>query len=266
MANLLLTIAYDGRRYHGWQIQSNAVAVQAVFQTALFAVLGHETDIKACSRTDTGVHARQFCISFHTHSGIPPARIPLALNRFLPDDIAALSCRQVPEGFHARYDCAGKEYVYEVWNHRLRNPFLDGRALHYWRRLDEKRLSQAAGHYVGTHDFSSFCTLDRREKGDLVRTVQAAAVTRAGDRVFFRVSADGFLYNMVRIMMGTLLRVQEGKIQPEEIPQIIASRNRAQAGPTAPACGLYLNHVYYEGLDEEAKVQEWAADGDLLDG
>ena len=128
----------------------------------------------------------------------------------------------------------------------MRDPFLRQRALHYWYPIDEALLDRAARHYVGRHDFSSFCTLDRREKGDLTRTVTKSQVTREGDMVLFTVAADGFLYNMVRIMTGTLLAVQQGRFVPEDIPKIIEGKNRKLAGPTAPACGLYLEKVFYE--------------------
>lgn len=244
--NLLFTMSYDGSAYHGWQVQENALTVQAVFQGAWQAVTGRREDLKACSRTDTGVHAREFCVSVKTESKVSPERFPAALNRHLPEDIAVKSCREMPFDFHARYSCKGKEYCYEIWNHPVRDPFLRGRALHYWYSLEEELLDRAAKGYLGSHDFSSFCTLDRREKGDLTRTVTKAQVRRQGNMVVFTVAADGFLYNMVRIMVGTLLRVQQGKIRAEEIPEIIEAKDRRRAGPTAPACGLYLNRVFYE--------------------
>ena len=245
MRNLLLQITYDGSAYHGWQIQENARTVQAAFQEALYKVTGRQEEIKACSRTDTGVHARAFCVSLKTQSPIPPQRMVAALNHWLPEDIAVKDCRQVEDGFHARYSCKGKEYRYEIWNNPVRDPFLRGRALHYWYRLDEELLDRAAGYYIGAHDFTSFCTQDRREAGDMTRRVTKARVQRQGDLVAFTVAADGFLYNMVRIMTGTLLWVQQGRIKPEDIPGIIAARDRAKAGPTAPACGLYLDKVFY---------------------
>lgn len=245
MNNYLLKIAYDGSRYHGWQIQENAVTVQEVFQKALLSVTGLSEDIKACSRTDTGVHAREFCISVKTESSIPPERLLAALNHYLPADMAVNECKAVSLDFHARYSCKGKEYTYEIWNHPIRNPFLEGRALHYWYPLDEALLDRAAKQYLGRHDFTSFCTLDSRERGDLTRTVMESKVERRGDLVVFTVAADGFLYNMVRIMVGTLLRVQQGKLTPEDLPGILAAKNRRAAGPTAPACGLYLNRVFY---------------------
>ena len=243
--NLLLKLAYDGTRYHGWQIQENAVTVQQVFQEALCKVTGRQEDLKACSRTDTGVHAREFCVSLMTESPIPEERLVAALNHYLPQDMAVRSCQRVGEDFHARYSCKGKEYCYEIWNHPVREPFLAGRALHYWYPIDEALLDQAARHYLGSHDFSSFCTLDKRERGDLTRRVFTSRVERRGDLVVFTVGADGFLYNMVRIMVGTLLRVQQGKFSPEDIPGILEAKDRKAAGPTAPACGLYLNRVFY---------------------
>lgn len=245
MKNLLLTIAYDGSHYHGWQIQENAVTVQAAFQSALFQVTGLREELKACSRTDTGVHAREFCVSLKTESAIPPQRLVAALNHWLPEDIVVKSCREAAEDFHARYSCKGKEYCYEIWNSPIRNPFLRGRALHYWYPIDEKLLDQGAKGFLGSHDFTSFCTLDRREKGDLVRAVTQAKVERRGELVVFTVAANGFLYNMVRIMAGTLLHIQQGKLTPQDIPKIIEARERRAAGPTAPAWGLYLNRVFY---------------------
>lgn len=245
MRNLLLKIAYDGSGYHGWQIQSNALTVQEVFQKALYSVIGEQVDIKACSRTDTGVHARDFCVSLKCENQIPCERMVGAMNHFLPEDVVVFDCTEQQDDFHARYSCKGKEYQYEIWNNQIRDPFLVGRALHYWYKIDEKMLDKAAKHYVGKHDFSSFCTLDKRELGDLTRTVSHAGVQRDGDKVIFTVAADGFLYNMVRIMVGTLLRVQEGKFKPDDIRKIIDAKDRAKAGPTAPPEGLYLNKVFY---------------------
>lgn len=245
MRNLLLKISYDGKRYHGWQIQKNAVTVQEVFQHALKSILGTQPDLKGCSRTDSGVHAYEYCISMKLAHSIPEKRLVGALNHFLPADIAVHSCVQVADDFHARYSCKGKEYVYKLWNHKIRDPFLDGYAHHYWHALNESVLDEAARHYIGAHDFTSFCTLDQRKAGNMVRCVTNAKVERQGDMVLFTVAADGFLYHMVRIMVGTLLRVAQGKFQPDDIPRIIKAKNRKLAGPTAPPCGLYLNRVFY---------------------
>ncbi len=245
LKNLLLTISYDGRNFHGWQIQQNALTVQEVLQNALEKIVGSDYDIKGCSRTDSGVHANMYCVSLKTSHPIEPVRLKSALNRWLPLSVAVLDCKHVEDDFHARYSCKSKEYIYKIWNTEVRNPFLDGYALHYRYKLDEKMLNEAAQAYVGKHDFTSFCTLDSREKGDMTRNVKAFSVTRNGDLVTMKVEADGFLYNMVRIMVGTLLKIQQGKIPADGILEIIEKKDRKYAGPTAQACGLYLNKVNY---------------------
>lgn len=249
MRNLLLTLRYDGSNYHGWQIQQNAVTVQQVFQEALAKVLGECPDVKGCSRTDSFVHALEFCVSFKTGHTIPCGRLVGALNHFLPDDIAAVSCREVPPEFHARYSCAGKEYVYRIWNCRTPDPFLRGRVLHYWYPLDLEKLNRAAACFPGKHDFTSFCAVDAREPGNMERTVTEAIWSRRGDMVEFTVAADGFLYHMVRIMVGTMLRVAQGKLQPEEISRILLECDRSAAGPTAPPQGLFLKQVFYRDVN-----------------
>lgn len=245
LRNLLLTISYDGSCFHGWQIQKNALAVQQVFQESLYKIISQVPDIKGCSRTDSGVHANMYCISLKTEHPIPPQRLKAALNRYLPKSVAVLDCKEVPLDFHARYSCKSKQYIYKIWNDEVRNPFLEGYALHYRYYLDEKMLNKAAQDYVGRHDFTSFCTVDKREKGDFTRNVKMFSVERQDRLVTMTVEADGFLYNMVRIMVGTLLRIQQGKINPIAIPEILEKRNRKFAGPTAPAQGLYLNKVNY---------------------
>jgi tRNA pseudouridine38-40 synthase len=252
LRNLLFTLCFDGAGYHGWQIQPNAVTVQQVLQEAIASVLHETPDLKGCSRTDAGVHAHMFCVSLHTERQIPCGRLVQAVNHFLPADVAVTGCREVPAAFHARYSCKGKQYVYKIWNAPVRNPFLRGRALHYWYPLDESLLQQAAQQYLGSHDFTSFCTQDKREIGSFTRTITQAEVRREGDFVYFFVAADGFLYNMVRILTGTLLYVAQGKITPQDIPSIFAARDRSKAGPTAPPQGLYLNRVDYEEADLHA--------------
>ncbi len=245
LRNMLLTISYDGSHYHGWQIQNNAVTVQEVFQNSLSKIIGDNFEVKGCSRTDSGVHANMYCISVKTYHPIEPQRLKAALNRWLPMSVVVLDCKIADNDFHARYSCTSKEYIYKIWNNEVRNPFLDGYALHYRYKIDEQMLNKAAQSFVGTHDFTSFCTLDNRDMGDMRRTVKAFSVTREGDLVIMKVEADGFLYNMVRIMVGTLLRIQQGKIPSDGIPEIIAKKDRHFAGPTAQPCGLYLNKVNY---------------------
>lgn len=245
MRNLLLTISYDGRNFHGWQIQKNGITVQEVFQNALKAVTGDYFDLKGCSRTDSGVHANMYCISVKIDHPIPTERIKPALNKWLPPQIVCLNCKEVDMDFHARYNCKSKRYVYKIWNSDTRNPFLDGYALFYRYKLDEKLLNESAQAFVGKYDFTSFCTLDKREKGDFVRDVKFFSVERDGDMVTMTVEADGFLYNMVRIMVGTLLEIASGKIQSGAIADIIKKKDRSYAGATAPSCGLYLDKVNY---------------------
>ena len=245
MRNLLLTLTYDGKHFHGWQIQQNAYTVQEALQTALQKIIGSDYDVKGCSRTDSGVHANMYCVSLKTAHPISPERLKAALNRWLPAAAAVKDCREADLNFHARYSCQSKEYIYKIWNSEVRNPFLEGYALHYRYRLDDVLLHRAAQALVGRHDFTSFCTLDNREPGDMCRAVKRFSVTRDGEMVVMCVEADGFLYNMVRIMTGTLLRVAQGKIPPDGIAAILEKKDRQFAGPTAPACGLYLNKVFY---------------------
>ncbi|MBQ5348057.1 MAG: tRNA pseudouridine(38-40) synthase TruA [Ruminococcus sp.] len=245
MRNLLLTISYDGKSFHGWQIQKNGITVQEVFQNALKEVVGEYRDLKGCSRTDSGVHANMYCISVKIEHPIPTQRVKPALNKWLPPEVVCLDCREVPLDFHARYNCRSKQYVYKIWNSDTRNPFLNGYALFYRYKLDEKLLNESAQAFVGKHDFTSFCTLDKREIGDFVRDVKMFKVERDGNMVTMTVEADGFLYNMVRIMAGTLLEIASGKIPADGISDIIEKKDRAFAGATAPGCGLYLNKVNY---------------------
>lgn len=246
MRNLLLTLSYCGKNLHGWQIQDNALTVQEVFQDALYQIIHERPDIKGCSRTDSGVHANMYCVSMKIEHPITEDHLMMAMNRFLPDDVAVTQVRRVEDDFHARYSCKGKEYVYKVWNSRVRNPFLHDLALHYRYEMDVEKLNQEAQAFVGAHDFTSFCTLDKREKGDFTRTVKYFTVQREGDLVTFTVAADGFLYNMVRIMVGTLLAMNNGRIPFGTLSDIFKAENRKAAGPTAPACGLYLNKVFYD--------------------
>lgn len=246
MRNVLITIQYDGRGFHGWQVQKNAVTVQEVFQQALGRIVGEFRDLKGCSRTDSGVHANMYCISVRIGHPIPAVRLKSALNSYLPDSVVCLGCEEVADDFHARYDCKSKQYVYKIWNSDTRNPFLSGYALHYRYELDVDMLNKAAQAFVGSHDFESFCTADKREKGDLVRNVKSFSVKREDKLVTMTVEADGFLYNMVRIMVGTLLDISQGRIAPDAIAGIIEKKDRAAAGVTAPACGLYLDKVVYD--------------------
>jgi tRNA pseudouridine38-40 synthase len=244
MRNLLLTISFDGTNYHGWQVQDNAVTVQQTLQDALEQICSSRDNIVGCSRTDAGVHANMYCCNMRTENPIDCRKLVGALNAILPRDIAALDCKEVDYDFHARYDCKSKEYIYKIWNSPNKNPFNFNHSLHYKYPLDEKFLSEQAKAYIGTHHFDSFCAAGSSVE-DTERTVMNATVEREGDMVIFRVEADGFLYNMVRIMAGTLIDISRGKIPADSIGQIIEARNRFAAGYTAPARGLFLNKIHY---------------------
>lgn len=244
MKNLLVTVKYDGSAYHGWQVQKNALTVQQVFQDAVQKVFKKRLDVKGCSRTDSGVHANMYCLTFMTDMDISDRGVVMALNTHLPDDIAVISCRQVAEDFHPRYSCKSKEYVYKLYNGEIRNPFYSKYAYHYRYNIDAEYLNREAQAFVGTYDYSGFCSAGS-DVEDTVRTVYSFSVWREGDMVYFKVEADGFLYNMVRIMVGTLLFIAQGKIGEGELLDVIKSKDRKRAGKTAPPQGLYLNKVNY---------------------
>lgn len=244
MRNLLLELSYIGSEFHGWQVQNNAYTVQECLQDALEKILGKRENVTGCSRTDAGVHAASYFVNFYTEHTISCYKLIAALNGTLPKSVAVRSCKEVDEAFHARYCCKSKEYVYRIWNASARNPFWEERALHYRRPLDTEELNRQARAYVGSHDFAGFCSV-KCDVEDTVRNVHSFRVEREGDMVYFIVSADGFLYNMVRIMVGTLLFISEGKIEKGALPEVIASKDRKRAGMTAPAHGLYLNKVLY---------------------
>lgn len=253
MNKLLITVAYDGTAYCGYQVQPNGTSIQQRLNEASEALFGFPCDIVGCSRTDSGVHAHAFCATVVKKGSdtlpttIPVERIPLALSAHLPIDIAVREARWVSSEFHARYDVKEKEYVYRIYNAPVRSPFEEGRAAHIPKLIDEmalERMNQAAKTWIGTQDFAAYMAQGSKIT-DTVRTVTDAYVVREGDVLCFHVAADGFLYHMVRILAGTLLAVAEGKLTPAEVCAVTASRDRARAGITMPACGLYLHRVIY---------------------
>ena len=245
--NISLTLMYDGSHFHGWQMQENAATVQGHLTKALERILGHKVTIYGCSRTDCGVHANTFCCNFRTEKETPCEKIKVGVNALIPDSIAVLSAEEKAEEFNARFDCKGKEYIYKVWNSRVRNPFLTDKALHYPIPIDEKLLDKECKAFIGYHDFSAFCA-SGTEVQDKRRNIFDFSVKREGDLVIFTVKGDGFLYNMVRIMVGTLLDINNGKIPENTLAEIIESKDRVRAGITAKPSGLYLNKVFYEEL------------------
>lgn len=244
MRNLLLTLRYDGTHYHGWQRQNNADTVQERVEAAFGEINGKRENIIGCSRTDAGVHANMFCCNVRTQCSIPASRIPDALNFYLPNSISVYDCREVNFDFHARYNAKGKEYIYLIYNGKYRNPFYENKALYYPYPLNVDNLNENAKDFVGVHDFSAFCSADS-DVQDKVREIYECKAERNGDIIKITVRGNGFLYNMVRIMVGTLLGIQNGKTENGSIPQILESRDRTKAGITAKPEGLYLNNVIY---------------------
>lgn len=252
---ILLTVSYVGTSYCGYQVQPNGITIQEVLGNAAKALFGYECDVVGCSRTDSGVHARGFCVAISKKgeealpTAIPAERIARAMNAHLPCDIAALRSRVVPADFHPRYDVASKEYEYLIYNGRERNPFYEERAWHIPTPIDDAALTAmqaAAAAFVGKKDFSAFRAVGAdTEAADAVRTVFSAVVKREGDLISFRVRADGFLYHMVRIMAGTLVAVAKGSLAAEDVPTLIEQKDRRKMGVTAPAGGLYLDKVFY---------------------
>ncbi|MBQ8647091.1 MAG: tRNA pseudouridine(38-40) synthase TruA [Oscillospiraceae bacterium] len=245
--NFLCVIAYKGTNYCGFQVQKNGLSVCEVFQDALEAVLGERPDVKGCSRTDAGVHAAGFCLNFHSDTRIPPEKLPLALNSRLPEDVRVLSARVVDEAFHARYSAHAKTYRYHILNSQIDSAF--GRDYYYRAPgpLDVAAMDAAAKEFVGTHDFMALCSAGSEiaARGDTVRTITDCGVRREGEYVIVTVTADGYLYNMVRILAGTLLEAGQGRRDAQSIAPLLAGRARTAAGPTLPAKGLFLWRVDY---------------------
>ncbi len=244
MQKVCLTLQYDGTRYHGWQVQPNSITVQETLQNAIQAVIGIRASVTGCSRTDAGVHANRFYCTTSCPQNISCEQYIKALNANLPKDIAVLACVCVPREFHPRYSVVGKRYQYRFWNGGVRNPFWEPYALHIRSKLDENSMTKTAHLFEGTHDFSAFCSAGS-EVEDKTRTIYRAFVTREGDLLSFTVEGNGFLYNMVRIMAGTLLDVENGKISHADIQKALQTGERDLAGATAPAHGLILDDVWY---------------------
>lgn len=242
--NIVLTLQYDGSFFHGWQTQPNGITVQQCMTEAARRITGKDVRITGCSRTDAGVHANMFVCTMKSETLIPCDKLKGAFNALLPESIAVTDCRDTYEEFHPRYDCKRKTYKYLLWNAEERNPFLVNRAYFYKYPVDENFLDSQAQAFIGKYDYSAFCA-SASSVEDKTRTVYSANVERDGSLVTFTFCGNGFLYNMVRIMTGTLLEIGSGKIPPDSLKNIILSKDRNKAGVTAPACGLYLDKVEY---------------------
>ena len=254
MRNIALFLKYDGTAYHGWQIQKNARTVEETIELAAARVVGHPVHLTGCGRTDAGVHARVYVANFRTESHIPIDRLPYALNTHLPQDILIYDAREVHDGFNAIGSCVRKEYTYQIYNSRMRDPFYVNRAWFYPKHLDERIMRRAAEQVVGTHDFAAVRSVGTDVKST-VRTVHHFEVERQGELIFCRICANGFLYNMARAMTGTVVYAAEGKIDPEEIGAILKSGNRTAAGPTVPPGGLFMTQLWYDDGKEVFHVR-----------
>ena len=244
LKNIKLLLRFDGSELHGWQLQDNAATVQGELMKAVSTITGETVTLHGCSRTDSGVHANMFCCNFRLEKDIDCKRFMRGLNAVLPDSICVYDCSIADDAFHSRFDCTGKEYIYKIWNSESKNPFLKNLALHYPYKVDEEQIKREAQAFIGTHDFSAFCSAGTEVK-DKVRTIYSFDAKREGELVTISVKGDGFLYNMVRIMVGTLLEICNGKIEEGTLSDIIESKDRGRSGITAKPEGLYLNEVYY---------------------
>lgn len=242
MRNLLVYLEYDGTNYHGWQIQPEDITVQKTVEDAIYKIFKEKISVNGCSRTDAGVHAKKYALSFRTECKIPSDKVCIALNTALPYDIRANFCAEVKDDFHARFDTVSKTYKYVINNGKF-DVFMRNYCWTVKDKLDIGKMRAAAKHFIGRHDFKAFMTGD---KDVTVREIFSLDIKRCGDFINIFISADGFLYNMVRIITGTLKKVGEGKLKADKIPKIIESKDRRLAGETAPAQGLYLYDVEYE--------------------
>ncbi len=250
---ILITLSYVGTGYMGYQLQGDKPTVALMLNRAAKKAFGFECNVTGCSRTDSGVHALGYCATIEPKNKqnqitVPIDKVPIALNTALPSDICVISAKMVDDGFHVRYDVAKKEYVYKIRTNPIRDPFLAGRVLEYGRQISDesfKKMQIAADQFLGTHKFDAFMSSGSSVE-DTTRTVYKSVLKRKGDIIEFHVAADGFLYNMVRIMVGTLLDVERGKINESTISWIINLKDRKNAGHTARPDGLYLKKVHYK--------------------
>lgn len=242
--NYAVYICYNGTAYHGFQFQSGEITVNGEIRRALSEIFESYTGLTGCSRTDCGVHANKFCFSFSSEKEMPCSVLIRALNNKLPTDIRAFDAKNVDDGFHARYSVKSKEYIYKIYNHEISSPFAEGLSFYFPYKLNIEELNKIACLFVGKHDFSSFRAVGSKIK-DPVRTVYSAVFEKQGEYVVFRISGDGFLYKMVRLIVGALLMCARGKLTPDDITAMLNGRSN-NIPYTVPACGLYLNEINYD--------------------
>lgn len=244
MRNIKLTIEYDGTNYFGWQVQDNVVTIQGTIEEALERLLREKITLIGSGRTDRGVHALGQVANFWTKSNIPGDKFKYALNSLLPDDITIVDSEEVELKFHSRFHAIKKRYKYLVYNSEMPRALYRNYAYHFPYNLNIDEMIKAAQHFIGTHDFKAFMAAGSDVK-TTVRTIYDFSIVKNKDLIEFSVEGNGFLRNMVRIMVGTLLNVGIGKINAEDVPKIIIEGERKNAGPTIPPQGLYLEKVFY---------------------
>ena len=245
MRNFKMVLQYEGTRYQGWQKQeSTDNTIQGKLEALLSRMCGTKTEIQGSGRTDAGVHAKGQVANVHMDIAMTAEEVMAYMNRYLPEDIGVVSICEVPERFHSRLNAKGKTYCYQVINSEIPHVFDRKYAYVYPEKLDIEKMRKAADYLLGTHDFASF-TSAKKSKKSTVRTIDEITIERDGDKLIFTFSGNGFLFHMIRILMGTLLEVGEGKRDAESIPALIDSKNRANAGPLVPAQGLMLMEVRY---------------------
>ena len=244
MKRIKLTVAYDGTNYCGWQMQSNGITFQTVLNSALSEFLQEKIYTVGASRTDTGVHARGNVAVFDTRAQIPGNKIAFALNQRLPEDIRILGSQEVSPEFHPRFTSTIKTYEYKILNRTFSDPIRRKDSMFWYGKLNLKAMKKAAGYLMGTHDFKSFAAIKGTE-GSTVRTIYATRLWKEEDMIHFQIQGNGFLYHMVRIITGTLLKIGQGSWPSEQICQILEARDRSRAGATARACGLTLLKIRY---------------------
>lgn len=245
MRNIFITIEYFGENYVGWQMQQNGTSIEQTIREAAEKLLGHEIKLYGSGRTDSGVHALGQTANFYTESKVPTEKITGGLNAYLPEDIRVTSAVEKPMRFHARYDAKAKEYVYVIYNRSIMHPVLRGRATHVFYDLDIEKMKRAARYLIGEHDFAGFMGSGSNVR-NTVREIFDARFETEGNIIRFYIRGNGFLYNMVRIIIATLVDIGRGRFEEDRIEKILSQKERSMANVTAPPEGLYLKEVFYD--------------------
>jgi tRNA pseudouridine38-40 synthase len=243
--NFRLTIQYDGGRYKGWQrLGGGENTIQGKLEAVLSELTGENTEVVGCGRTDAGVHALAQTANFKTGKSLTTSEIKACCNKYLPQDISVTEVFNVPENFHSRYHAVSKTYLYRIWNREYPNPFLRRYSMHVENKLDIDAIKKAAGYFVGEHDFTAFSNAKSKKKS-MVREIYSIDISEKEGLIDIRIKGNGFLYNMVRKIIGTLLEVGAGNTEAESVPEILSMKERSRTGSLADACGLYLEKIEY---------------------